>query len=86
MSAAEAQFAARVEQIKQEHDGKLKVLKADLDAVTTLLEAEQRRLGSTQSAPNARPQPKEPLPRQRSAQPPEGRPRLADMIGLQRVG
>lgn len=85
MTAVEAQFAKDADQIKQEHDSKLKVLKADLDAVTTLIVAEQRRLASTPSVPRAQAQPQEVGPR---PQPPQARPRmaLADMIGLKRAG
>ncbi len=85
MTAVEAQFAKDIDRIKHEHDSKLKVLKSDFDAVTTIIEAEQRRLASTSSVPKAQAQPHEAGPRQ---QPPEARPRmaLADMIGLQRAG
>ncbi|HUU67150.1 MAG TPA: hypothetical protein VMW57_07700 [Methyloceanibacter sp.] len=85
MSTVEAQFAKHVDQIKQEHDSKLKVLKADLDAVTAMIGAEQRRLGNTPAELKTRAQPQGPSPQQ---QPPQARPRtaLADMIGLQRAG
>jgi hypothetical protein len=85
MDAARAQFEKHIDEIKQEHERRLKGLTADLDAVTTLLGAEQRRLGNTPSAPKAPPQPQE--PKMQQAQPPQPRTRmpLAEMIGLQRA-
>jgi hypothetical protein len=86
MNTAQAQFEKHVDQIKQEHDGKLKGLKADLDAVTTLLGAEQRRLGNAPSVPKAQPEGKESHPQQPHPQQARRPMRLADMIGLQRAG
>jgi malate synthase len=86
MSAAQAQFDKHVDQIKREHDSKLKDLRADLDAVTTLLGAEQRRLGNAPTVPNAQPEGQEPKPQQPHAHEARRPMRLADMIGLQRAG
>jgi hypothetical protein len=87
MNAAQAQFEKHIEQIKQEHDSKLKDLKADLSAVTTLLEAEQRRLADAPTVPKPQPERQEP-PKPKQPQPQQARRpmRLADMIGLQRAG
>jgi len=89
INAAQAQFEKHVEQIKQEHDSKLKDLKADLNAVTTLLGAEQRRLANAPSVPKAQPEgPEPPKSKPQQPQPQQVRRpmRLADMIGLQRAG
>jgi hypothetical protein len=85
MGAAQVQFEKHIEQMKQEHADRLKGLKADLDAVTMLLGAEQRRHGDTSPAPKAQPKPQEP-----SAQQPQlgkARPRMpfAEMLGSQRA-
>ncbi len=82
MDAAQAQFEKHKDQIKQEHEGRLKALKADLDAVNTLLGAEQRRCGGAPSVPKAQPQPQA-LKQPRPAPP---RMPLAEMLGLQRAG
>ena len=85
IDAAQAQFEKSVDQIRHEHDSRLKGLKADLAAVTTLMGAEQRRLSNPPPVPKAPPQPSEPASQQ--PQPPQARPRmpLAEMIGLQRA-
>lgn len=85
MDAAQAQFKKHADQIKQEHDNKLKDLKADLDATKMLIEAEQRRFGDTPPAPTAQLQPQEPSPQQ--PRPRQAHPRmpLADMIEVQRA-
>lgn len=46
ISAAEAQFEKRVEQLKREHQAKIEDLETELEAVKRLMEGEQRRLGS----------------------------------------
>jgi hypothetical protein len=46
ISAAEAQFEKRIEQLKREHQAKIEDLQSELEAVTTLLEGEYRRLTS----------------------------------------
>jgi hypothetical protein len=46
ISAAEAQFEKRIEQLKREHQAKIADLQSELEAVTTLLEGEYRRLTS----------------------------------------
>jgi len=87
MNAAQTQFQQQIDQIKQEHDNKLKGLKDDLDAVTTLLGAEQRRLGNAPAAPKAQPEGQEPRkPQQLQPQQARRPMRIADMIGLQRAG
>lgn len=91
IDAAQAKFDRHIEQIKKEHDARLKGLKADLDAVNMLIGAEQRRLGNTPAVSKDQPQPQPQAQEPHSqAQPPRHpRPRmpLAEMIGLQqRVG
>jgi uncharacterized membrane-anchored protein YjiN (DUF445 family) len=51
INAHEAQFDKLIEQLKREHDQRLEDLKAELEAVTRLLEVELRRLGSPSAAP-----------------------------------
>jgi hypothetical protein len=51
INAHEAQFDKLIEQLKREHDQRLEDLKAELEAVTRLLEVELRRLGSAPAAP-----------------------------------
>jgi uncharacterized coiled-coil protein SlyX len=61
VSAQEAKFEKVLEQIRAEHESRVKDLRAQLDAVTKLLELEHRRLGdvpqeqatSLQAAPQA---------------------------------
>jgi hypothetical protein len=55
LSADQAQFEKFVEQIKAEHEAKLKDLRAEFNAVTKLLELEQRRLGDAPQAPKSPP-------------------------------
>ena len=55
INAHEAQFEKLVEQIRTEHEARLEDLRAEFDAVTKLLELEQRRLGSAPQAPKAAP-------------------------------
>jgi hypothetical protein len=55
INAHEAQFEKLVEQIRAEHEARLEDLRAEFDAVTKLLEVEQRRLGSAPQAPKAAP-------------------------------
>jgi len=86
MDAAQAQFEKHKDQIKQEHEGRLKALKADLDAVSTLLGAEQRRCGGAPSVPKAQPQPQAPNPHPKQPRPAPPRMPLAEMLGLQRAG
>jgi hypothetical protein len=58
VKAAQAQFETVLEQIRREHEGKIKDLRAELDAVNVLLGIEQRRHdASTQAPPHALPQP-----------------------------
>jgi hypothetical protein len=56
IGAAQAQFDQFLEQIKNEHEGRLKDLKAELEAVNHLLAIEHRRHGSASAAPKAEPQ------------------------------
>jgi len=62
--AAQGQFEKYVEQLKDEHDSRLKDLKSELEAVNALLGIEHRRHGGTPSAPKAHPQPQRPKPQQ----------------------
>jgi hypothetical protein len=56
IGAAQTQFDQFLEQIKNEHEGRLKDLKAELEAVNHLLAIEHRRHGSAPPAPKAEPQ------------------------------
>lgn len=61
ISTAHNQFERHLEQMKQEHDSRLKDLKAELEAVNTLMEGEHRRLGSGPAAQQrAEPHPSRP--------------------------
>ncbi len=67
--AAQAQFEKFVEQLRGEHNTRLKDLRSELEAVKTLMGIEHRRHGGSPSAPNAQaqaqgPQPQHPLPRE----------------------
>ena len=74
INAAEAQFESLVEQLRTEHESKLEDLKAEFEAVSRLLEVEQRRLANipvtpaATQAPAPKPQPRaqvrSPLPHQ----------------------
>jgi hypothetical protein len=63
INAAQAQFDKFLEQIRGEHEARLKDLKAELDAVNHLLGIEHRRHGGGAPAPKA------PAESQRSAPP-----------------
>jgi hypothetical protein len=76
INAHEAEFEKLIEQLKREHDSRLEDLKAELEAVTRLMEVELRRLNSAPAAPMV--QTREPVhhavhqPAQQSAhQPPQ---------------
>jgi hypothetical protein len=73
INAAQAQLEKLIEQLKREQDSRLEYLKAELDAVNTLMEVEHRRLGSAPSAPKAQPQMQQPQP-QRQPQPQQAQP------------
>ena len=68
INAAQAQFDKLIGQLKQEHEARLAELADELEAVTTLIEVEHRRL--TSAAPV-----QEPEPRRRPAPQPEAEPR-----------
>jgi chaperonin cofactor prefoldin len=51
INTAQNQFKKLMEQLKSEHDSRAIDLKAALNAVTRVIEIEQRRLGGTPSAP-----------------------------------
>ena len=77
INAHEAEFEKLIEQLKREHDSRLEDLKAELEAVTRLMEVELRRLSSAPAAPTVQ-QTSEPVhhavhqPAQQSAhQPPQ---------------
>ena len=59
---AQGQFEALVQRFKQEHDSRLKDLKAELQALSTLIGAEERRLdretAASKKSPTQHPQPK----------------------------
>jgi hypothetical protein len=73
INSAQAQFDKFLEQIKGEHDARLKDLKAELEAVNHLLGIEHRRLNGATQAPQA---PK-PLGESQKAAPPQP---LADFL------
>ena len=56
INSAQTQFEKLFEQLKREHDNRLEDLKAELEAVNTLMELEHRRLGSVAAGPKG-PQP-----------------------------
>jgi len=81
INAADAQFASLVEQLRTEHESRIEELRAEFEAVSRLLEVEQRRLANIPvtpaPAPKPQPQPRvqvhAPLPHQQTpvhAQPP----------------
>jgi hypothetical protein len=62
ISTHEAQFEKLMKQIRAEHEARLEDLMAEFDAVTKLLELEQRRLDNAPPAPKAAPV--QPAPRE----------------------
>ena len=74
LKSADAQFQKFVEQLKSEHEAKLRDLRSELEAVNVLLAIEQRRHGS---APAAQVAPAAQAPAQRQQQPHQP---LADFI------
>jgi hypothetical protein len=62
MSSAEAQFESLVEQLRTEHENTVADLKAEFEAVSRLLEVEERRLANIPSTPAPAPKP-QPQPR-----------------------
>ncbi len=56
INAHQAQYDTLIEQFKREYDARLDDLKAELEAVTRLMDLELRRLGTRQSAQAAAPQ------------------------------
>jgi hypothetical protein len=58
VKSAQAQFETVFDQLKRDHEGKIKDLRAELEAVNVLLGIEQRRHGAAAQAPSqALPQP-----------------------------
>ena len=53
INAHEAEFEKLIEELKREHNSKLEDLKAELEAVTRLMEVELRRLSRPPAAPTA---------------------------------
>jgi hypothetical protein len=89
INAARTQFDQLIEQLKGEHDNRLKDLKAELDAVNTLMGIEHRRFNGAPSAPKAQlqqSQPRQPQsqPRQPQSQPQPQQPQL-QQLQLQRA-
>ncbi len=56
MKAQQGQFENLIEQIKREHEARLEALQTELDAVNTLMEVENRRLGGVAAVPQEQPQ------------------------------
>jgi hypothetical protein len=64
INAADAQFESLVEQLRTEHESRIEDLKAEFEAVSRLLEVEQRRLANIPVTPAQAPAPKpQPQPR-----------------------
>jgi hypothetical protein len=64
ITSAEAQFEGLVEQLRTEHESRLEDLKAEFEAVSRLLDVEQRRLANIPVTPAPTPAPKpQPQPR-----------------------
>jgi hypothetical protein len=64
INAADAQFESLVEQLRTEHESRIEDLKAEFEAVSRLLEVEQRRLANIPVTPTPAPAPKpQPQPR-----------------------
>jgi hypothetical protein len=69
INSAEAQFESLVEQLRAEHENTIADLKAEFEAVSRLLEVEERRLANVPAtpapvptpAPKAQPQPRTPV-------------------------
>lgn len=64
IGAAQAQFDQFLEQIKAEHEARVKDLKAELDAVNHLLAIEQRRHGGAAPTPKAQAESQRSAPQQ----------------------
>ena len=56
IKASQAQFEMGLEQLKRDHDNKVKDLRAELEAVNVLLGMEQRRPDAVGNAPQGLPQ------------------------------
>jgi hypothetical protein len=56
IKASQAQFEMGLEQLKRDHDNKVKDLRAELEAVNVLLGMEQRRHDAVANAPQVLPQ------------------------------
>ena len=96
ISSAQAHFDTLVERFKAEHEGRLKPVRAEFDAVRVLLGGEDRRLGNgatvlkppaSAQRPQAKPEPAQPAQEQNREQPaakrapsPTEQP-LADFLG-----
>ena len=64
INAADAQFESLVEQLRTEHESRIEELKAEFEAVSRLLDVEQRRLANSPVTPAQAPAPKpQPQPR-----------------------
>jgi hypothetical protein len=66
---AQGQFEALVQRFKQEHDSRLKDLKAELQALSTLIGAEERRLDRETAASKTQSPIQHPQPKLQDAQP-----------------
>jgi hypothetical protein len=55
INAAKDHFVKLVEQLKREHESRLRDLKAELDTVNRVMEIEQQRLRSATSVPKSQP-------------------------------
>ncbi len=62
INSAEAQFESLVEQLRTEHENTIVDLKAEFEAVSRLLEVEERRLANMPVTPAPAPAPKAPPP------------------------
>jgi hypothetical protein len=82
INSAQGQFEKYLEQLRSEHDARLKDLRAELEAVQALLAIELRRHGGAQPAPKAQPQPQPQLQPQPQPQAPARQPKqpLAEFL------
>jgi hypothetical protein len=70
INSAQGQFEKYLEQLRSEHDARVKDLRAELEAVQALLAIELRRHGGAQPAPKAQAQPQpQPQPQAPARQP-----------------
>ena len=85
IEASQAQFEMALEQLKREHDIKVKDLRAELEAVNVLLGMEQRRHDVAANGPQGLPQPQNHAQAQAQAQAGKGQRPLSGIL-MRRAG